>query len=174
MNLMKTTSWMSALLLATTVSLAHAQDASPAPPSAPLPSALATAHKLFLGNAGDQENADCLRSYDVLYAGLQNLRRFELVTDPAQADLVLEMHYEFSFGAGINEGNNTPRQFRLVLIDPHTHIVLWSLTERSNYAIFQKNRDKNLDQTVGTLVNDFDVLMQPTPTPPNNHSVAHH
>src|ERR1700760_3510085 len=86
----------------------HAQ--APEPPAAPLPSALANAHKVFIGNAGDQENADCLRTYNVFYAGVQNLHRFELVGDPNQADLVLELHYEFSLGAGVNGSTNTPRQ----------------------------------------------------------------
>ncbi len=156
-----------ALLLGPTL---HAQ--TPEPPAAPLPTALTTARKVFLGNAGDQENADCLRTYNVFYAGVQNLHRFDLVGDPKDADLVLELHYEFGLGAGVNGGTNTPRQFRVIVEDPKTRIILWSLTERSNYAVFQKNRDKNLDETINVLVKDFDTLT--SATPPRNHSVAHH
>jgi hypothetical protein len=144
------------------------------PPTAPLPTQLNTAHKIFIGNAGDQENADCLRAYNVFYAGIQGLKNFELVLDPKDADLVLELHYEIGFGASVNSGQPTPRQFRVVLEDPKTRIILWSLTERTNYAVFQKNRDKNLDETMGALINDFSLLTAPQPIAPNNRSVIHH
>jgi hypothetical protein len=148
--------------------------ASAEPPTEPLPAQLAAAHKLFIGNAGDQENADCLRFYNAFYAGVQGLHRFQLVLDPSDADLILELHYEFSIGAGINGGTVTPRQFRVIILDPRTHVILWSLTERTNYAVFQKNRDKNLDETIHELVQDFAALSQPVPTPPSNRSVVHH
>ena len=146
------------------------------PPNAPLPAALTTATKLFIGNAGDQENADCLRSYNVFYQGVSALGRFQLVADPAQADLVLELHYELALGQSIagREGQTAVRQFRVVIQDPRTRIVLWSLTERTNYALFQSNRNKDLDETVGALVADFNVLAAPQPVPPNDKSIIRH
>lgn len=143
------------------------------PPAAPLPTALTSAHKLFLGNAGDQENADCLRAYNDFYADVTALSRFQFVSDPAASDLVLELHYEIALGQalGSNHGNEV-RQFRLVLIDPHVHTVLWSLTERTNYAVRQKNRNSNLDETVSKLVADFDSLT--SAQPPNNKSRVPH
>lgn len=151
-----------------------APTAAPAgPPSAPLPAALATAHKLFLGNAGDQDNADCLRAYNDLYAAIGAFQRYDLVSDPSAADLVLELHYEFSLGAGVNGSNaNTPRQFRLILLDPKTHVVLWTLVERTNYAALERNRNKNLDEVVGVLATDLDQLL--TAKPPANKSSIHH
>ncbi len=146
---------------------------SPAPSSAPLPAALSTSHKLFLGNAGDQDNADCLRAYNGLYAALSQLGRYELVNDPSAADLVLELHYEFSLGAGVNGSSaNTPRQFRVVLLDPKTHFVLWALIERTNYAALERNRNKNLDEVVGVLATDLDSLL--SAKPPANKSSIHH
>jgi hypothetical protein len=168
-----------AAVLTLGLSTAPAQTPIPAPtvaPSAPLPAALTHATKLFLGNAGDQENADCLRAYNGFYAGLAGLGRFTLVDDPNQADLVLELHYEIALGQSVGSSQgisgNSIRQFRVVLLDPRSHAVLWSLTERTNYAIFQKNRDKNLDQTVATLLNDFNLLV--SAVPPNNKSVVTH
>lgn len=160
-----------ALVIALAPAFACAQ--TPAPASVPLPAALAAAHKLFIGNAGDQENADCLRFYNTFYTGVQGLHRFDLVEAPANADLVLELHYEIGFGASVNSGQPTPRQFRVVILDPATHTVLWSLTERTNYAVFQKNRDKNLDETIGVLLNDFDQLTA-AQVAPSNRSVIHH
>ena len=151
---------------------AHAQAATTG--TAPLPTALATAQKLFIGNAGDQENADCLRAYNTFYSDISALGRFQLVLDPKDADLVLELHYEIGFGAGVNGGSPTPRQFRVVIEDPKTRIILWSLTERTNYAVFQKNRDKNLDETMAALVNDFNLLSASQPVAPSNRSVVRH
>jgi hypothetical protein len=146
---------------------------TPAPPTAPMPSALAHATKLFIGNAGDQENADCLRAYNSFYAGVTNLGRFTLVLDPAEADLVLELHYEIGLGKSVGSGDGI-RQFRVVIEDPRSRIILWSLTERTNYAVFQKNRNKNLDETVAALVTDFNLLASPQPIAPNNKSKVTH
>ncbi len=147
---------------------------TPDPPQAPLPAGVTTAHKLFLGNAGDQENADCLRAYNGFFAGLQRLNRFELVADPNEADLILELHYEIDLGQAIasNDQHHTVRQFRVVLLDPRAHVALWSLTERTNYALLQKNRNSNLDETVTKLTADFDALTQSQP--PNNNSRIPH
>jgi hypothetical protein len=147
-----------------------------APQSPPLPAALGSATKVFLGNAGDQENADCLRVYNDFYSGISKLKRFQQVLDPNQADLILELHYEIDLGQAVasHDTNHSVRQFRVVLIDPRSHAVLWTLVERTNYALFQSNRNKNLDETVAALVNDFDLLVSPTPIPPSNKSKITH
>lgn len=151
---------------------AHAQ--TPAPPTAPLPTALSTATKLFIGNAGDQENADCLRVYNDFYNDINALGRYQLVADPSAADLVLELHYEIALGQSLasHQGGDAVRQFRVVIENPHTRIILWSLTERTNYALFQKNRDKNLDETVAKLATDFSLLG--SAQAPNNKSLVKH
>ena len=173
---MKTVSLIVALAASAAVASAQPQAPSAANTvaTAPLPVQLAMAQKIFIGNAGDQENADCLRAYNTFYAGINGLGRFQLVLDPKDADLALELHYEIGFGAGVNGGSPTPRQFRVVIVDPKTRIILWSLTERTNYAVFQKNRDKNLDETMAALVNDFNLLSASQPVAPSNHSVVRH
>ena len=155
-------------LLGTACGIATAQ--TPDPVAAPLPSAITAAHKLFLGNGGDQENADCLRAYNDLYADLSKLTRFQLVATPQTADLVLEMHYELT--PGQTAGHDDPRRFRVLLIDPQTHVILWSLTERTNYAALQRNRDRNLDEMVAHLATDFDALTSAQP-PSNNSRTTH-
>jgi hypothetical protein len=153
----------------------HAQTA---PSSAPLPAAITTAQKLFLGNAGDTDNQDCLRAYNEFYAALLSDPRYQLVLDPAAADLVLELHYEVRPGAvtGPHSSVNTSfaRQFRLLLIDPRTHTILWNLTEVENNAVFQSNRNKNLDAAVLQLFVDFKDLSQnstvnPATSPKKSH-----
>ncbi len=80
------------------------------------------------------------------------------------------MHYELT--PGQTAGHDDPRRFRVLIIDPATHVVLWSLTERTNYAAFQKNRDKNLDEMVDHLAADFDALT--SAQAPNNNSRTQH
>ncbi len=97
-----------------------------------------------------------------------------MVADPNQADLVLELHYEIDLGQALasNDSHHTVRQFRVVLLDARAHVALWSLTERTNYALLQKNRNSNLDETVDRLVQDFSALTQSQP--PNNRSRVTH
>ena len=161
-----------AVLLAGLPVFAAAQTTSQ--PTAPLPALITSATRLFLGNAGDQENADCLRAYTDFYQGLSGLGRFQLTTDPNAADLILELHYEIDLGQAVasNDTYKTVRQFRLVLLDPKSHTVLWSLTERTNYALLQKNRNNNLDETIQTLLDDFTSLT--SSKPPNNKSKVTH
>jgi hypothetical protein len=151
-------------------SMAHAQ--TPAPPTAPLPALLSNTRSIFIGNAGDQENADCLRAYNGFYAGIDALHRFTLVSDPAQADMIIELHYEIDLGGSKVSGGDSARQFRAVLFDAKSHTLVWSITERTNYATFQKNRDKNLDTAMTALVSDFAALV--SGNPPNNDSKAKH
>ena len=162
---------------------------APAPIVVPLPAALTASHRIFLGNAGDQENADCLRAYNDFYADLAKLTRFSLVPSPGaadlnlakltrfslvpsprDADLILEMHYELT--PGQTAGHDDPRRFRVLIIDPGTHVVLWSLVERTNYAVRQSKRDENLDEMVGHLASDFDALT--SAQPPSNNSRTQH
>lgn len=141
--------------------------------TAPLPALLSNTHSIFIGNAGDQENADCLRAYNDFYAGVDALHHFKIVNDPSSADMIVELHYEISLAGSKVSSEDSTRQFRAVLIDRQTHTVVWSLTEKSNYASLQKNRDKNLDTTVDALVGDFAKLVSSTPEAPDNKSKAH-
>ena len=122
------------------------QAQTPEPPAAPLPTAIASARKLFLGNAGDQENADCLRAYNGFYQGLGSLGRFQLVSQPDAADLVLELHYEIDLGQSIasNDSRRSVRQFRVVLLDPHTRVTLWSLPKVRITPLFRRTGTRTL------------------------------
>lgn len=166
MNLLRHAVLMSSLLAG---SCMYAQE----PAAAPLPALLSNTHSIFIGNAGDQENADCLRAYNDFYAGVDALHQFTLVDEPSKADMIVELHYEISLAGSRVSSDDSSRQFRAVLIDGKTHVAVWSLTEQSNYAQRQKNRDKNLDTTVGVLVEDFSKVVSSQPEPPNNKSKAH-
>ena len=83
-----------ALLVA---SAAFSQQAAPVT-AAPIPPAILAGKRIFVSNAGGDSGlfpspftGDPSRGYNQLYAGLKANGQFELVGDPAQADLVLEL-----------------------------------------------------------------------------------
>lgn len=147
------------LVVAFAAGFAGAQKAATAPQAfavAPVPGKIYSAKKVFVSNAGSDSglfgalffDGDPDRTYNEFFADVQRTGRYELVGDPAQADLVLETHLS------LPSGQQFP-MFRLVVYDANTHFVLWTLTESIEPALTQKNRDKNFDQALGNLVADF-------------------
>lgn len=134
----------------------------PAVAAAPLPTLLTTATRVFISNAGEQDNIDCLRAYNEFYAGVVATNRLKPVLNPSDAELILELRYVIQVGAthGDMNGSNAKeaRQFRLSFIDPKTHIILWTIVEAENSAVFKSNRDKNLDSAMSALLEDLTNL----------------
>jgi hypothetical protein len=85
--------------------------------------------------------------------------RCELVSSPADADLILEISWALS-----DTGLRLPvlGQLRLVVIDPKTHVTLWNFTEYVRGAILLGNRDKNFDQAMNTVLGRLKSLMLPS------------
>jgi len=86
-----------AALLSAVASLAHAQQFGATPPG-PVPSAIRAAKKVFVSNGGSDIglfprpfSGDPNRAYNQFYAALKAAGQFELVSDPGEADLVLEL-----------------------------------------------------------------------------------
>jgi hypothetical protein len=163
----RTKSYISLTILLVTSCL-YAQDV----PAAPLPTLLATASKVFISNAGDQDNADCLRAYNEFYAGVVATNHLQPVLNPSDADLILELHYAIqvgrtTVGAG-GGGSNEARQFRLSFVDPKTRTILWTVVENEHSAFLKSNRDKNLDDAMAALVGDLKKLTSPNATPPQD------
>ncbi len=50
-------------------------------------------------------------------------------------------------------------QFRLVLLDPKTHIALWTLSESFVGTGLKNNREKKFDDTLDKLVGDLKALV---------------
>ncbi|WP_260706265.1 hypothetical protein [Edaphobacter flagellatus] len=132
-------------------------------PSAPVPPALYAAKKVFISNAGGDSglfphpfSGSPSRAYDAFYAGVKQLGRFDLVSDPTEADLVLEIQLTAPNGptnANKQKGASDPLpMMRLVVWDRKTHFVLWALTESIDPANLQKTHDRNFDDAVAALV----------------------
>src|SRR5580658_8527322 len=66
----------------------------PASLTGPVPAQIASAHNIFLANTGAEPNfpLDSTRVYNDIYAALKTWGHYQLVTAPAQADLVFQLH----------------------------------------------------------------------------------
>jgi hypothetical protein len=124
---------------------AHAQSAAAL---APVPTSLLHAKKVFISNAGADSglfphpfSGAPSRAYDQFYAALQSAGRYELVSDPSDADLVFELQLTAPNGpkdADKTKGASDPLpMFRLVILDRPTHYILWALTESIRQANLQ-------------------------------------
>ncbi len=149
-----------------TVSAQQPKETAPAP----VPAQIAAAQKVFISNAGGASlqtvidetvfNGGPDRPYNEFYAAIKNWGRYEVVSSPAEADLVFEISWALT-----DTGLRLPvlGQLRLVIIDPKTHITLWNLTEYVRGALLLGNRDKNFDQAMNTVVARLKALTTPTP-----------
>jgi hypothetical protein len=133
----------------------------------PVPPAITTARTIFVSNAGSDSGlfpepftGDPNRAYTELCAALKASGKHELVSDPAQADLVLEIQLTApngpTRGSKVNGASDPVPMFRLVIYDRKTHYVLWALTESIEIAFLQKTHDRNFDDALTALVSDFE------------------
>jgi hypothetical protein len=154
---------------------AQAQQSKDVPP-APLPSQVYSAKKVFISNAGGDSNGIYTggpeRLYNQFYAAVKGWGRYELVTSPAAADLVLEVSLFIGEGGGniqVSNDNFTDPHLSLVIVDPTTRVTLWTFTEHIERARLQSNRDKNFDLAFANLANDLrNVSGQPAAVAANS------
>lgn len=143
---------------------------------APVPAALRSATKLFVSNAGADSglfpepfSGDPDRAYAEFYADLQGTGMYTLVSDPSEADLVLELRLTAPYGPSepnkIKGAADPLPMFRLVIYDRKSHYVLWALTESVEYAFLQKTHDRNFDEALSRLAADFDQVRHAQPPP---------
>ncbi|HEY2822691.1 MAG TPA: hypothetical protein VGJ06_16725 [Candidatus Acidoferrum sp.] len=147
---------------------------------APVPVQIVSAKTVFISNAGgdsvlfpDEFSGTPDRVYNQFYETMKSWGRYELVTAPAEADLVFEIRLIAPNG-GVSVVNGvgnswTDPQFRLVILDPKTHVGLWTFIEHiqradtharpksinqaiSIYKADIKNRDNNFDEAMASLV----------------------
>jgi hypothetical protein len=144
---------------------AFAQPATTA--SAPVPSVIASAHRVFISNAGSDSYASESyfplgrytggpnRFYNQFYASMKSWGRFTLTDSPANAEVVYEVRFatpavdRTSRGPG---GFTYDPQLNLNLLDPQTRVVLWSLTEHIAPASTASGDNKNFDRAVARMV----------------------
>ncbi|HWZ42019.1 MAG TPA: hypothetical protein VNW97_01010 [Candidatus Saccharimonadales bacterium] len=151
----------------------QAQQAKSADP-APIPTQIATAKKVFIANAGgecspfgDTEfTGGPDLAYNEFFSAVKKWGHFTLLTTPADADLVMEIHFTCPVYLDENK-QQVDAQLRLVFLDSKTRILLWAITEHSQSAILQGNRDKEFGFAMARLVRDVKSLVLPAAEQPN-------
>jgi len=129
-------------------------------PSAPLPSQILHAKKIFIVNAEGDNDVRISKYvggtngiYDQFYADVKTVGRFELVSAPADADVVFAVNLTvFAVVPGY------PR-FRLAILDPKTNILLWTMSEPVDSAILAKTARRNIAQSLSRLTQDISLLI---------------
>ena len=140
----------------------------------PVPPALSAAKNVFLSNAGADAglfpqpfSGDTNRAYVEFYSDLQSSGAFHLVSDPSEADLVLELRLIAPYGptnANKQNGAADPRpMFRLTVYDRGTHYILWTVTQSVELAFLQKTHDHNFDQALTAVLDQFLAVAGKTP-----------
>jgi hypothetical protein len=134
------------------------------PPAAPIPTQVLTAKRVFISN-GESTNPLGLPNlaYNAFYAKMKAWGKYELLSTPADADLVFAVRFE---------GGPIPT-LRLVISDPKSHVTLWPLLEEVQSWALAKTGRKHFDQAMAVLVDDVKALTTPPPpvagaNPPTN------
>lgn len=153
------------VLLATTASNVAAQT-QPATETviAPIPPALLNAKRVFIANGAGDNDADITKFtngadglYNQFHANVKALGRYDLVTSPSDADVVLELRVDY---AVFNRGFIYPK-FRVEVRDPKTNVLLWSFTEPVNGAFLTRTGRKNVGQALARLTDDLKKATTP-------------
>jgi hypothetical protein len=144
--------------------LASAQTA----PEAPVPAALITAKKAFISNMGFEACARVafstvkLSPYNMFYASMRDWGHFDLVSAPADADVVFEIRM---VAPGCGSG---AAEFLLAAIDAKTHFVLWTINTPVPVAYRKETIQKNVGLAMSNLINDLKKITS-APTPSSAH-----
>lgn len=143
-------------------SFAQTQQPADAPVVAPVPAQVINAKRIFVANgAGDNDpaiskytnGADGL--YNQFYADIKALGRYELVSSPADADIVLELKVDY---AVFNRGFVYPK-CGVAVRDPKSNVQLWSFNEPIEGAFLAKTGRKNVAQALSNLADDLKKLV---------------
>jgi hypothetical protein len=139
-------------------------------PPAPVPSQIASARKIFLSNAGEESNyaqrknnwisGGPNRAYNQFYAAMKAWGQYELVSSPAEADLIFEIRQRDRAEVALPMA-----RLMLRILDPKTAINLWTITSYVEPAGRSANREKNYNQAMAELVDQLKSVASPSPKP---------
>jgi hypothetical protein len=163
---------MSLAISLTYAGVSGAQKSNPEP-AAPVPRQILSAKKVFIANGGGDESrfespqysGGPDRLYNEFYAAMKSWGRYELVSTPAEADLVFEISLtliQVTRAEALKENETAyDSQFRLSIRDMQTHTTLWGLTEHAQAAVLQGNRDKNFEQALFGIMFELRKITEP-------------
>jgi len=127
---------------------------------------LTTARKVFISNGGDDPHFKGLglgRSYNQFYAAMREWGRYELVSPPTEADVVLEVQLASQLEQYGNDLRIVPL-LRLAILDPKTHTTLWVFMEElETHGFVGAHQDAKFDAAMARIVSDVKGLMEQQP-----------
>lgn len=150
-------------------------------PAAPVPPQITAAKKIFIANLGQDSygtvadgpllNGSANRTYDEFYAAMKDWNHYELVSSPANADLIFEISWTYtdiqeSVSSSTIKAPTDLGRLKLTIIDPATHVPLWGFQEHVRDALLQSNREKNFEQGMADIVSDVKSLVSQAPGAP--------
>ena len=141
------------------------------PPAAPVPTPIFTGKKVFISNlslkAGLPWGTPDL-TYNEFYAAMKSWGRYEIVSAPADADLVFEIRFTFVIGpTGVYQGSGGSSQdfqFQLVIRDAKSHFGLWAFSENVKQDRNAATARKYFDQAMVALLDDVKKLVASQPS----------
>ena len=152
----------------TLIPLLQAEQTSQTVP-APVPAQIVAAKRVFIANAtgetlvvglGRPKGPIYNQTYDEFYAALKSWGRYELVSAPADADLIFELHFNLGLGVLYPSVPIVVKsvQFQVVILDPKTHVLLWEVTQGVQAANRDSTARKNFEQAMAKLVDSVKKL----------------
>ena len=157
-----------ALLFATlSLATAAAQHPSAVAPSAPVPTPILTARKVFIANGGYDANSRAAferehqsnRPYNELYAAMKKWGHYELVSAPAESDLVFTIRFTAPI-SNLDKLTSYQPQMEVTIFDAKTHFVLWTITAPVEGAYRKTTWDRNFAQGMSTLMTELKALTE--------------
>ncbi len=156
------------------------------PPRGPVPAAITSAQKIFIANGGmdafslqafEELGLNGTYAYDSLYDAVKSWGNYQLVSSPADADLVLTIRFtapitnvgDHRIWAFQRIAANTTWQFQteLTILDAKTHFPLWTLTQPVRPANLKGTWRKNIADADAALAGDLkSLLASSTPSTP--------
>ena len=158
-------SWRTVHLLSFTMFVIQAvvgQQTKSGPEAGPVPPGIAMAKKVFVSNAGTNDpnknfSGRPERCYNDFYRQIQALNRYELVSSPADADIVLEIQLSgLPFPTKMTTADGV---VGLRILDPKTQIVLWAFYEPVTQGFLKTSPD--LDGALKRIVSDLQSVATP-------------
>jgi len=154
-----------AVLILTASNTALAQQPFSDAPNAPIPTQIFAAKKVFISNATGElalppGNPDL--TYNEFYSAMKSWDHYQLVGSPTDADLVFEIRFTYMIGpTNVNQGrggSGQDFQFRVVILDPKSHVVLWAFSQSIPGSTNKTKNSQLFDQAMSTLVDDVKQL----------------
>jgi len=168
---MRNHSKLLALSVAVLLSVAAFSQDAPKPPVVSPHARLMAARSIYIEHAGGSI------PNDVIGDAFQGWGHFRLVNDPAEADLIVSINAPSSDtgvsvsgradgrGSGTSRSSASITQIRLLILDAHDRVVLWSGNEQPKSSMKEKQREDNEVEASLRLFRRFRNTIDPDPAP---------